>query len=62
MQVGDRVLFYHSSHLELGIAGLAELCRRKALAGTRLLARGNHLFLTPVNPDEWKFITAKLLK
>ena len=28
MQVGDRVLFYHSSCPELGIAGLAEICAK----------------------------------
>jgi len=110
MQIGDRVLFYHSSCAQPGIAGLAEVCTRaypdetqfdrnskyydakatrdnprwvnvevkfvkknrllglaelrqhKELAGMRLLARGNRLSITPVDPDEWKFITAKLLK
>jgi len=110
MQIGDQVLFYHSSCAEPGIAGLAEVCaaaypdetqfdrkskyydakatredprwvnvevkfvkktrllglaelrRHKALAGMRLLARGNRLSITPVDPDEWKFITTKLLK
>ena len=110
MQIGDPVLFYHSSCPDPGIAGLAEVCARaypdetqfdkkskyydakatrdrprwvnvevkfvkktrllrltdlrlhKALAGMRLLARGNRLSITPVDPDEWKFITAKLLK
>jgi predicted RNA-binding protein with PUA-like domain len=37
------------------------LRRHKQLAGMRLLARGNRLSITPVDPDEWKFITAKLL-
>ena len=110
MQIGDQVLFYHSSCAEPGIAGLAEVCaaaypdetqfdrkskyydakatredprwvnvevkfvkktrllglaelrRHKALAGMRLLARGNRLSITPVDPDEWKFIATKLLK
>ena len=110
MQIGDRVLFYHSSCAEPGIAGLAEVCARaypdetqfdrkskyydakatrdnprwvnvevkfvkktrllglaelrehKALAGMRLLAHGNRLSITPVDPDESKFITTKLLK
>jgi len=110
MQVGDRVLFYHSSCAEPGVAGLAEVCalaypdatqfdrkskyydaksvrdkprwvnvevkfvtktrllglaelrQHKELAGMRLLARGNRLSITPVVPDEWKFITSKLLK
>ena len=110
MQIGDRVLFYHSSCAQPGIAGLAEVCAKaypdetqfdrnskyydakatrdnprwvnvevkfvkktrllglaelrehKELAGMRLLARGNRLSITPVDPDEWKFITTKLLK
>jgi predicted RNA-binding protein with PUA-like domain len=110
MQIGDQVLFYHSSCAEPGIAGLAEVCaaaypdetqfdrkgkyydakatresprwvnvevkfikktrllglaelrQHKALAGMRLLARGNRLSITPVDPDEWKFITTRLLK
>jgi predicted RNA-binding protein with PUA-like domain len=109
MQVGDQVLFYHSSCAEPGIAGLAEVCasayadetqfdpkskyydpkatraqprwfnvdvkfvrktpllgltelrRHEALAGMRVLARGNRLSITPVDPAEWKFITTKLL-
>ena len=110
MQMGDQVLFYHSSCPEPGIAGLAEICanaypdetqfdrnskyydakatrdhprwvsvdvkfvrktkllglaelrEHRQLAGMRLLARGNRLSITPVDPDEWKFITTKLLK
>ena len=44
------------------LLGVAELRQHKELAGMRLLARGNRLSITPVDPDEWKFITAKLLK
>jgi predicted RNA-binding protein with PUA-like domain len=44
------------------LLGLAELREHKQLAGMRLLARGNRLSITPVDPDEWKFITTKLLK
>ena len=110
MQVGDQVLFYHSSCAEPGVAGLAEISaaaypdetqfdrkskyfdvkstrenprwvnvevrfvkktrllglaelrRHKELAGMRLLARGNRLSITPVDPAEWKFVTTKLLK
>ncbi len=110
MQIGDRVLFYHSSCAEPGVAGLAEVCapaypdatqfdrkskyydaksvrdnprwvnvdvkfvtktrllglaelrQHKELAAMRLLARGNRLSITPVDPHEWKFITTKLLK
>jgi predicted RNA-binding protein with PUA-like domain len=28
----------------------------------RLLARGNRLSITPVDPGEWKFIATKLIK
>jgi len=109
MRPGDRVLFYHSSCAEPGIAGiaevvsdaypdatqfdrrsayfdakatretprwfnvdvklvrktpligLAELRRHPELAGMRVLARGNRLSITPVEPQEWAFINAKLL-
>ena len=44
------------------LVGLDELRAHKQLAGMRLLARGNRLSITPVSPDEWKFITSKLLK
>ena len=44
------------------LIGLPELREHKELAGMRLLARGNRLSITPVDPAEWKFITAKLLK
>jgi predicted RNA-binding protein with PUA-like domain len=108
MQVGDGVLFYHSSCPEPGIAGLAEVASgaypdatqfdpdsayfdpkasmetprwllvdvrfvRKirllplatlrahpALAGMRVLAKGNRLSITPVSSDEWQFITVQL--
>jgi len=110
MRVGDQVFFYHSSCVEPGITGiaevaspaypdatqfdrkskyfdpkasreaprwfnvdvriiaktrlvgLAELRRHRELAGMRLLARGNRLSITPVEPQEWLFITRKLLK
>jgi len=110
MQVGDQVLFYHSSCAEPGIAGVAEVCanahpdltqfdpkskyydakatrdqprwvnvdlrfvrktrllglgelrQHPELAGMRLLARGNRLSITPLDPREWKFITTRLLK
>lgn len=108
MQVGDPVLFYHSSCDEPGIAGLAEVSalaypdetqfevggkyfdpkatredprwlnvevkfRKKTrlmpiaelreypeLANMRILAKGNRLSITPVDPDEWNFILKKL--
>lgn len=108
MQVGDPVLFYHSSCDEPGIAGLAEVSspaypdetqfeaggkyfdpkatrdkprwfnvevrfRKKTrllsiaelrqypeLATMRILAKGNRLSITPVDPEEWKFILKQL--
>jgi len=110
MQVGDGVLFYHSSCDEPGIAGiakvasqpypdatqfergspyfdpkstreaprwinvdvkfvrktrlvgLAELRSHPELAAMRVLARGNRLSITPVEPGEWNFIIKRLLK
>ena len=41
---------------------LTELRKHPELAGMRLLQRGNRLSITPIDPREWKFITAKLLK
>jgi len=43
------------------LVGLAELRRHRELAGMRLLARGNRLSITPVEPEEWEFITRRLL-
>ncbi len=39
---------------------LAELRTYPALARMRVLARGNRLSITPVTPDEWHFILARL--
>jgi predicted RNA-binding protein with PUA-like domain len=36
--------------------GLPELRSHKALANMRILARGNRLSITPVDPAEWDFI------
>jgi predicted RNA-binding protein with PUA-like domain len=35
---------------------LPELRKHKALAGMRILQRGNRLSVTPVDPAEWKYI------
>ena len=35
---------------------LTELRRHKALAKMQILARGNRLSITPVDPDAWKYI------
>ena len=43
------------------LVSLAELRRHKELANMRVLARGNRLSITPVDPAEWKFITGRLM-
>jgi predicted RNA-binding protein with PUA-like domain len=108
MQVGDPVLFYHSSCPEPGIAGIAkvastaypddtqfdkkshyydpkatreqprwmmvdvklvkktrliglpELRNHPELASLIILQRGNRLSITPVTPEEWRFIESLL--
>ena len=42
------------------LMSIAELREHPQLAGMRILAKGNRLSITPVDPDEWKFILAKL--
>ena len=44
------------------LISLAELRSRPELASMRVLARGNRLSITPVDPREWTFITKKMLK
>ena len=44
------------------LVSLAELRRHKALAGMRVLAKGNRLSITPVDPAEWTFSTERLIK
>jgi predicted RNA-binding protein with PUA-like domain len=44
------------------LVGLAELRRHPELVKMQVLARGNRLSITPVEPTEWNFITRKLLK
>jgi predicted RNA-binding protein with PUA-like domain len=41
---------------EIGPVPLAELRKHKALAGMRILQRGNRLSVTPVDPAEWKYV------
>ncbi len=43
------------------LVSLAELRSHAQLAHMRVLARGNRLSITPVDPAEWKFITEKLM-
>ena len=44
------------------LVSLAELRQHPELARMRVLARGNRLSITPVDPSEWKFITQVLMK
>ena len=41
---------------------LAELRQHPELAKMRTLQPGNRLSITPLDPDEWNFITGKLVK
>jgi predicted RNA-binding protein with PUA-like domain len=41
--------------------GLPELRSHKTLVNMRILARGNRLSITPVDPAEWEYIVNKLL-
>ena len=43
------------------LVGLPELRGRPELANMRVLARGNRLSITPVEPAEWRFIVGQLL-
>ena len=43
------------------LVGLPELRSRPELATMRVLARGNRLSITPVEPAEWRFIVGQLL-
>jgi predicted RNA-binding protein with PUA-like domain len=43
------------------LLSLPEMRGCPALAGMRVLARGNRLSITPVASEEWHFITAQLL-
>jgi len=43
------------------LIGLAELRAHAELANMRVLARGNRLSITEVEPAEWRFITRELM-
>jgi predicted RNA-binding protein with PUA-like domain len=43
------------------LVSLAELRTHPELAHMRVLARGNRLSITPVDPAEWKFVCEKLM-
>jgi predicted RNA-binding protein with PUA-like domain len=42
------------------LMSLTEMRSHKALKKMRVLARGNRLSITPVDPDEWNFIVEQL--
>ena len=59
----------HVFHLALGTSmativftSISSARAHPQLANMRILAKGNRLSITPVDPAEWKFITEKLLK
>lgn len=63
MHVGDKVLFYHSSCAEPGIAGLAKVSKRAYPDATQF-DRNNKYFdpkATPENP-RWVNVDVKLVK
>jgi predicted RNA-binding protein with PUA-like domain len=43
------------------LVSLAELKRHKKLEKMRVLQRGNRLSITPVDPDEWNYISKELM-
>lgn len=44
------------------LVSLSTLREHPVLANMRILARGNRLSITPVDPLEWKFITTRLMR
>jgi len=45
---------------KIALIGIDELRKHKQLERMRTLQRGNRLSITPLDPDEWEFITKKL--
>ncbi len=44
------------------LINLATLRAEPALSDMQILKRGNRLSITPVTPDEWRYITQRLIK
>lgn len=44
------------------LVSLAEMKKHEKLENMRILQRGNRLSITPVDPEEWEYITEKLMK
>jgi predicted RNA-binding protein with PUA-like domain len=47
---------------KIALIPLNELRQHTGLANMRTLQRGNRLSITPLDPSEWTFITAKLVR
>ena len=47
---------------KIALISIEELKRHPELENMRTLQRGNRLSITPLDPAEWKFITAKLVR
>lgn len=47
---------------KIALIPLSELRRHPELARMRTLQPGNRLSITPLDPDEWKFITGQLVR
>ena len=47
---------------ETPLVSLAELKKHKKLAKMQVLQRGNRLSITPVAPEEWDYVTKRLMK
>jgi len=47
---------------KIALVSIEELKRHPELENMRTLQRGNRLSITPLDPAEWKFITAKLVR
>ena len=45
---------------KIELISINELRKHRELSQMRTLQRGNRLSITPLDPDEWKFITQKL--
>jgi predicted RNA-binding protein with PUA-like domain len=43
------------------LVSLAELKKHEKLANMRILQKGNRLSITPIDPDEWEYITNELM-
>ena len=47
---------------KIALISIGELRKHPELERMRTLQRGNRLSITPLDPDEWKFITTRLVR